>query len=131
MLLRLGRIGKYDITRIEQIFARLDKDKTGVLDKRDVQDLLALQKIRHAKHVGENGEEEEPEEEDADADADADAAGEAAGEEEEPLAEVEEVVAEESAVADEGDGGGDGGGDGDASLSEQAPPDSPSQEEDT
>lgn len=46
MLLRLGRVGKYDITRIEQIFARLDKDKTGVLDKRDVQDLLALQKER-------------------------------------------------------------------------------------
>lgn len=46
MLLRLGRVGKYDITRIEQIFARLDKDKTGVLDKRDVQNLLALHQKR-------------------------------------------------------------------------------------
>lgn len=46
MLLRLGRIGKYDITRIEQIFARLDKDNTGVLDKDDVLDLLAVQKMR-------------------------------------------------------------------------------------
>lgn len=46
MLLRLGRIGKYDITRIEQVFSRLDKDKTGILDKHDVQDILATQKQR-------------------------------------------------------------------------------------
>ena len=46
MLLRLGRVGKYDITRIEQVFSRLDKDKTGILDKMDVQDILATQKLR-------------------------------------------------------------------------------------
>lgn len=89
MLLRLGRIGKYDITRIEQIFARLDKDKTGVLDKKDVKDLLELQKLRHAKHVGEDGEVEEEDSQDEDdplpeeEETEAGAAGkdEAAGEE--------------------------------------------------
>ena len=50
--LRLGRIGKYDITRIEQIFSRLDKDKNGVLEKQDVQDLLSLQKRRMAGMEG-------------------------------------------------------------------------------
>ena len=49
MLLRLGRIGKYDITRIEQIFERLDKDKNGELSQADLQDLLMLQRQRMAR----------------------------------------------------------------------------------
>jgi hypothetical protein len=49
MLIRLGRVGKYDITRIEQIFDRLDKDKNGKLETEDLQDLLAIQRQRLAK----------------------------------------------------------------------------------
>ena len=48
MLLRLGRLSKYDVTRIEQVFARLDKDNSGFLDKQDVRDLLALHARRMA-----------------------------------------------------------------------------------
>lgn len=50
MLLRLGRLSKYDVTRIEQVFTRLDKDNSGILDKHDVQDLLALHARRMARH---------------------------------------------------------------------------------
>lgn len=55
MLLRLGRIGTYDITRIEQIFERLDKDKNGSLSSEDVQDLLTLQRQRLARHELDSG----------------------------------------------------------------------------
>ena len=48
MLQRLGRVSKFDIVRAEQVFSKLDKDHSGVLNKEDLQDLLAMQRRRFA-----------------------------------------------------------------------------------
>eukprot|EP01047_Picozoa_sp_COSAG01_P019575 COSAG01_NODE_1091_length_11743_cov_52.449244_9_plen_769_part_00 len=46
MLLRLGRVGPYDIARIEQTFGKLDRDNNGQLEKADLQNLLGIQSSR-------------------------------------------------------------------------------------
>ena len=46
MLMRLGKVGKYDKARIEGVFHNLDKDRSGTLDEADLLDLLQKQHQR-------------------------------------------------------------------------------------
>ena len=49
MAMRLGKVQKYDKSRIQAVFESLDKDRNGQLDNADLVDLLAKQKQRMMK----------------------------------------------------------------------------------